>query len=88
MYSTGKYVTGEIGGIGCAVCVTEVIGHDALRGLFNEIWGAGFFHVTDDESSPTRLAASCYGKSVSLGVASEPARDARLVGRALGLLPE
>lgn len=87
MYEKGKYVTGEVDGIGCAVCFPEVVPHTSMLPIFNEKWGAGFFHVERDENSPTGLRAVCHGESVGLQIKSSPERDSRLVGRALGLLP-
>ena len=88
MYSQGKYVSGEIGGLACAVCFTEVIEHAVVGRMFDkdQIWGAGFFYLIEDDEMPSFLSASLNGKSVSLGKEVGP-HDLKLVNRALGLDP-
>ena len=85
MTQQGKYITGEITsstgmGIATAICFSEVVEHIAVSEVFSEIWGAGFFVVTD--------GVEAYGKSVGLGVISRGVADTLLIKRALGLAPK
>lgn len=84
-YERGKYITGEINGVGCAVCFPETVPHDSLRCAFEEVWHAGFFTVNPGDDLMNRLSVVCYGESVGLGVRSDSVVDVRLVARALGL---
>ena len=89
MYNYGKYIVGEINGVLTSVCFSEVVSHDSFRGVFDQdsIIGAGFFNVVEDIDLPTGLSASCYGKSVGLGIESNSTLDNKLTSRALGLNP-
>jgi hypothetical protein len=82
--SQAKYIVGEVfstyGTIPCAICFGESISHDALRPMFAEIYGAGFFFINDEGE------VKAYGKSVSLGVESREDKDAKMISKALGLV--
>lgn len=84
-YERGKYITGIMKDIHVAVVFPDVVQHSCMSKLFKEINGAGFFNVVKKESSPTGLAAQCFGKSVGLSVEADIETDSILVSRALGL---
>lgn len=87
MHERGKYIAGEINGVGCAICFAETVPHDSFLGVFSEIWSAGFFALEESGEGLRGFSPVCYGESTGLGVESEPERDARLVKKALGLKP-
>lgn len=78
-----KYITGEAitdyGTIATAICFGEVMTHCNFEPMFKEIWGAGFFWISDDGK------VIAHGKSVSLGVNSREEKDAAMIEKALGL---
>lgn len=83
-----KYITGEvkcdgpIGSVATAICFGEILGHSDLKSRFTEIWGAGFFFIDDAGN------VVAYGESVSLGVKSREAQDAKMIEKALGFKDE
>lgn len=79
-----KYITGEVktvfGPIATAICFGEVLSHDQFARMFDEIWGAGFFYISDDGTS-----AVVHGHSVSLNAKSRGEQDVNMINKALGL---
>lgn len=75
-----KYVVGIISGHRAAIVFPEHVRHSDAAQCFNGTSSsAGFFYATDEEVIP-------YGMSTSLCLNSNPEKDARLIGEAIGHL--
>jgi hypothetical protein len=81
MYLKTKYVVTEDGII---IVFPELIQHSDFK-HFNPT-SAGFISIgVNKEGNPT---CSCYGKSVSLGLESNPEEDTKLAKKQLNMLDE
>jgi len=68
---------------GCAIVFSAAIQHKSMVGFNDNCEGAGFvtFYTEKDSYGEDIIKASCYGKSVSLGIQSRPEEDSKIVTR-------
>lgn len=84
MFLKTKYICGEIDGHMTAVPFLEVFEHAMMaRRLCMEVKSAGF--VTIGLNCEGKLDIVPHGRSISLGVGSNPEVDRKLLSRALSI---
>lgn len=68
---------------GSAIVFSAAIQHKDMVGYNEKCEGAGFvqFVPFKNEWGEERVKASCYGKSISLGIESRPEEDSMIVTR-------
>ena len=78
MYNAKYVIVG-----GCAIVFSAAIQHKDMVGYNEKCTSAGFvtFDTATDSFGDTIVVAKCYGKSVSLGIGSNPEEDSRIVTR-------
>lgn len=79
MLDSPKYVIVD----GCAIIFSAAIQHKDMVGYNEKAEGAGFvrFTIEVDKYGETIIKAHAYGKSVSLGIASRPEEDSKILTR-------
>lgn len=91
MFQRGKYVVGTLKTTSIpmsgAICFPDYCDHrqtaQACMDL-DTITGAGFFTISSGTELGT-VSIHVFGKSVSLGIESNPERDRRAIARCLGI---
>jgi hypothetical protein len=70
---------------GSAIVFSAAIQHKDMVGYNEKCSGAGFvrFAIEKDEWDDDIIVAKCYGKSISLGIESNPEQDSIIVTRQL-----
>lgn len=68
---------------GTAIVFPASIQHSDMVRFGQKCTGAGFvtFYTKEDEYGENLVHASCYGKSISLGIESRPVEDSQIVTR-------
>lgn len=85
MSERAKYIVVENAHIEYAVIFSPLMAHDKMAPFDKStVKGAGFVTITAS-NQPGKVAIQCYGKSVTLGVASRGKVDAMWIAKSLYL---